>query len=102
MQPNSTQGAAAPDAAAAEADRAAITAVVSDYNEALNASSVTRSLALYADDGVFMPPYSQSAVGKAAVRKAYQKVFDAITLHVKFTIEEIVQMSPNWAFVRTR
>lgn len=101
MQPNSTQGAPAPDAATAEADRAAITAVLSDYNEALNASSVTRSLALYADDGVFMPPYSQSAVGKAAVRKAYQKVFDTITLHVKFTIEEIVQMSPNWAFVRT-
>jgi ketosteroid isomerase-like protein len=58
MQPNSTQGAPAPDAATAEADRAAITAVLSDYNEALNASSVTRSLALYADDGVFMPPYS--------------------------------------------
>lgn len=33
--------------------------------------------------------------------KAYKKVFDTITLHVKFTIEEIVQMSPTWAFVRT-
>jgi ketosteroid isomerase-like protein len=48
-----------------------------------------------------MPPYSQSAVGKAAVRKPYQKVFNTITLQVKFTIEEIVQMSPTWAFVRT-
>lgn len=34
--------------------------VLSAYNEALNASSVEHSLALYADDGVFMPPYGQS------------------------------------------
>jgi uncharacterized protein (TIGR02246 family) len=75
--------------------------VLAEYNEALNASSVERSLALYAEDGVFMPPYGQSAVGKAAVRKAYRKVFDTIKLDVKFAIEEIVQMSPTWAFVRT-
>jgi uncharacterized protein (TIGR02246 family) len=84
-----------------ESEEAAIVAVLSEYNEALNASSVDRSLALYAEDGVFMPPYSPSAVGKAAVRNAYQKVFDTITLNVKFTIVEVVQMSPAWAFVRT-
>jgi uncharacterized protein (TIGR02246 family) len=82
-------------------DKAAITAVMAEYNDALNASSVEQSLALYADDGVFMPPFSVSAVGKAAVREAYAKVFEAITLHVTFTIAEIVQMSPTWAFVRT-
>ena len=82
-------------------DKAAIIAVMAKYNDALNDSSVEQSLALYADDGVFMPPFSKSAVGKAAVREAYTKVFEAITLHVKFTIAEIVQMSPTWAFVRT-
>ena len=82
-------------------DKAAITAVMAKYNDALNASSVEQSLALYADDSVFMPPFSASAVGKAAVREAYAKVFEAITLHVKFTIAEIVLMSPTWAFVRT-
>jgi hypothetical protein len=39
-------------------DKAAITAVISKYNEALNASNVNDCLALYAEDGVFMPPYS--------------------------------------------
>jgi uncharacterized protein (TIGR02246 family) len=82
-------------------DEAAIREVMAKYNEALNASSVDQSLALYADDGVFMPPYSPSAVGKAAVRQAYGKVFETITLNVRFTIAEIVQMSPTWAFVRT-
>jgi uncharacterized protein (TIGR02246 family) len=82
-------------------DIAALTAVMAKYNAALNASSVEDSLALYAEDGVFMPPFSPSAVGKNAVRQAYIKVFETITLNVKFTIAEIVQMSPIWAFVRT-
>jgi ketosteroid isomerase-like protein len=56
---------------------------------------------LYAEDGVFMPPYSQSAVGSATVRKAYDAVFKAITLNVKFTIAEIVELGPRWAFART-
>jgi ketosteroid isomerase-like protein len=53
------------------------------------------------EDAVFMPPYSPSAVGLAAVRKAYDAVFKAITLNVKFTIVEVVEMSPTWAFART-
>jgi uncharacterized protein (TIGR02246 family) len=56
---------------------------------------------LYAEDGVFMPPYSQSAVGAEAVRKAYDAVFKAITLNVRFTIAEIVEVGPGWAFART-
>jgi uncharacterized protein (TIGR02246 family) len=79
----------------------AITAVLSKYNEALNASSTEAVMPLYAEDGVFMPPYSQSAVGSAAVRKAYDDVFKAITLNVKFTIAEIVEVGPGWAFART-
>ena len=45
--------------------------------------------------------YSQSAVGAAAVRKAYDAVFKAITLNVKFTIAEIVELASGWAFART-
>ena len=56
---------------------------------------------LYADDGVFMPPYSQWAVGKASVEKAYDAVFDELKFNVKFTIAELVVMAPRWAYVRT-
>ena len=79
----------------------AITALLADYNEALNASNTNAVMPLYAEDGVFMPPYSPSAVGSAAVRKAYDTVFEAITLNVKFTIAEIVDVGPGWAFART-
>lgn len=75
--------------------------LLAKYNEALNASSTDAVMPLYVEDGVFMPPYSQSAVGATAVRKAYDAVFKAITLDVKFTIAEIVEVGPGWAFART-
>jgi uncharacterized protein (TIGR02246 family) len=78
-----------------------IRAVMASYNDALNNGSTDAALALYADDGVFMPPYSQSAVGKEAVRKAYDKVFQELKFDVRFTIAELVVMAPNWAYVRT-
>jgi uncharacterized protein (TIGR02246 family) len=78
-----------------------VTALLAKYNEALNASSTDAVMPLYTEDGVFMPPYSQSAVGAAAVRKAYDAVFKDITLNVKFAIAEIVELGPGWAFART-
>jgi uncharacterized protein (TIGR02246 family) len=79
----------------------AVTALLAKYNDALNASSTDAVMPLYAEDGVFMPPYSPSAVGSEALRKAYDAVFRAITLNVKFTIAEIVELAPEWAFART-
>jgi uncharacterized protein (TIGR02246 family) len=83
------------------ADETAIRNVMSSYESALNASSTQAAMPLYAEDGVFMAPNNQSAVGKASVRQAYDAVFKAITLGVNFAIAELVVMSPQWAFVRT-
>jgi uncharacterized protein (TIGR02246 family) len=79
----------------------AVAEVLAAYNAALNASDTSAVMPLYTDDGVFMPPYSQSAVGREAVRKAYDDVFAAIRLTVKFNVAEIVEMTPNWVFART-
>ena len=86
---------------AAVDDEGVIKNVMSSYEAALNASSTEAVMPLYAEDGVFMAPNNQSAIGKVAVRRAYDAVFEAITLRVKFTIAELVVMSPEWAFVRT-
>jgi uncharacterized protein (TIGR02246 family) len=83
------------------ADETAIRNVMSSYEAALNGSSTDAAMPLYAEDGVFMAPNNQSAVGKASLRQAYDAVFRAITLKVKFTIAELVVMAPQWAFVRT-
>jgi uncharacterized protein (TIGR02246 family) len=80
---------------------AGIRETMAAYNAALNGGKTAVVLPLYTDDGVFMPPYSQSAAGKEAVKKAYDKVFDELTFHVKFTVAELVVMAPTWAYVRT-
>jgi uncharacterized protein (TIGR02246 family) len=83
------------------ADETAIRSVMAAYEVALNASDTQAVMPLYADDGVFMAPNNQSAIGTAAVRQAYDAVFKAITLKVKFAIAEVVLVAPQWAFVRT-
>jgi uncharacterized protein (TIGR02246 family) len=83
----------------ASADETAIRKVMAAYEAALNASDTQAVMPLYAEDGVFMPQNAQSVVGKAAVRQAYDAVFKAITLAVKFIIAEVVVMAPQWAFV---
>jgi uncharacterized protein (TIGR02246 family) len=83
------------------ANEKAVADVLAAYNVALNSSDTNQVMPLYADDGVFMPPYSQSAVGQKEVRKAYDAVFQAIKLSVKFDIAEIVEMGPDWVFART-
>jgi uncharacterized protein (TIGR02246 family) len=72
-------------------DETQIRALLATYQDALNASSTAAVMPLYATDGVFMPPFSQ----------AYEAVFKEITLQVKFTVVELVKMSPEWAFART-
>jgi uncharacterized protein (TIGR02246 family) len=79
----------------------AVAVVLARYQDALNASDTDAVMPLYAEDGVFMPPYSPSAVGAAAVRRAYDAVFKAIELTVTFQAAEIVEMGQDWAFART-
>ena len=78
------------------ANEGAVAAVLAKYQDALNASDTEAVMPLYAEDCVFMPPYSQSAIGAAAVRRAYEAVFKAITLSVKFNVAETVEMSSDW------
>jgi uncharacterized protein (TIGR02246 family) len=83
------------------ANEQAVAEALTAYSAALNASDTNAVMTLYTEDGVFMPPYSASAVGAGAVRRAYDAVFKAIKLTVKFNVAEIVEMSPEWVFART-
>jgi uncharacterized protein (TIGR02246 family) len=83
------------------ANERAVAEALAAYNDALNSSDTSAVMPLYLEDGVFMPPYSSSAVGTEQLRKAYDSVFAAIKLTVKFNIVEIIEMSPEWVFART-
>jgi uncharacterized protein (TIGR02246 family) len=82
-------------------DEEAVAGVLAEYEKALNASSTEQVMKLYAADGVFMPQHFPSSVGADAVRKAYDGVFAAITLKVKFNVAEVRQLAPEWAMART-
>ena len=78
-----------------------VAVVLQKYGNYLNSSDAKGVMTLYADDGVFMPQHSPSAVGREAVKTAYEAVFGAIKLNVKFDIVEIEQVAHDWAFART-
>ena len=82
-------------------DEQAVATALAAYQDALNASSTDAVMRLYASDGVFMPQNFPSSVGTVAVRQAYDGVFTAITLTVKFNIAEVHQIAPDWAIART-
>ena len=83
-------------------DRTKIETVLSTYEKALNASDADTVITLYADDGVFMAQHRVPNVGKEAVHAAYDGVFQTIKLDIEFTVDEIIQVAPEWAFARTR
>ncbi len=85
-----------------DSDRSGIKRTVSTYVKALTASNLEGVVAQYANDGVFMPPNSQPITGKKAIRSAYANTFKNIDIDSdEFVIEEVVQVSPTWAFVRS-
>ena len=53
-----------------EEAEAKIKALLAAYNAALNGSKTDAVMPLYLTDGFFMPPFSQSAIGQAAIRRA--------------------------------
>jgi len=74
---------------------------VTSYEAAMNASNTDALVALYAETrcSCRLHPLGDRQ-GKQCARHMLQarKVF---ALHVKFIIAEVVQMAPDWAFVRT-
>lgn len=77
-----------------------ISAVLKAYQDALNNASVEDAVKLYTQDGIVMPQHSPSFVGIANVRKAYVNFFEMIKFNVKFEIQEVVPVSPEYAFAR--
>jgi uncharacterized protein (TIGR02246 family) len=90
-------------------DSEAIAAVLHAYAVTLGSyqgegsvsGSVEQTLALYTADGVIMPPHFRPAVGQDALRESYTRIFQTVKLNIEFDINEIVVMSPEWAFART-
>ena len=81
--------------------RAAIEATIFAYFQALNDANIDAILDLYSKDPVMLPFLQPAVVGTDAVRANYESTFQLIRFEMQTTIQELVEMSPEWAYVRT-
>lgn len=77
-----------------------IKAMITTYSGLLQRGDVEGILALYSADPVFMPEYAPAAVGRDAVRKAYEWVFATLKLNGEFHFDEI-EIHGDFAWART-
>jgi uncharacterized protein (TIGR02246 family) len=82
-------------------ERTAIEATIFEYFQALNHGDVDAVVKLYTDDPVQLPFLLPPVVGTEAVRNNYQSTFRHIHFQMHTTIQELVEMSAEWAYVRT-
>ena len=74
--------------------------LINTYSEGLTNKNVDGILELYSSDPVFMPEYAPPAVGREAVRKAYEWVFATLKLNGHFIVHE-AEVIGDRAWVRT-
>lgn len=79
-----------------------VTSVLRAYEGALNRGDVPGITSLYAPDAVFMAQHRAPAVGQRAIETAYREILGAIRLDIRFEIDEVVVVSANVAWARTR
>lgn len=75
---------------------------ITQYETAVNSSDLASVVKLYDKNAVLIAPDSLPSVGKEAINTAYQQIFSAIKLNIKFQFDEVSQLSNDWAIARTR
>jgi len=83
-----------------EKEQSEIKKVLFSYRDALNESNVEKVLALYTENGVFMPSSAPTAIGQEQLKGTYEFVFGNIQLNIEFYIDEI-EIVGEYAFVRS-
>lgn len=93
-------GMLASDLAHADTNNQKVQSLIFRYEAALNRSNVSAIMDLYGKTPTFMPQYVPAQVGRTAIEKAYENVFNTIKLNIKFTIHEI-EVLGDTAWART-
>ena len=82
-------------------EEAAIRKTIAQYFRALNHSDVEAVLKLYTIDPAMLPFLRPTVVRTEAVRLNYESTFQHIHFQVQTSIQELVEMSGEWTYVRT-
>jgi len=71
------------------------------YERSLNTSDADLAASCYAANGIFMPT-TLPTVTSADMADGYRRIFEAISLNVTFTIDELEVTSDDTAYALTR
>lgn len=89
------------DGSARLSDQDEIRDLLRAYERSLNISDAALAVSCYTRKGVFMPTTLPTASG-TALMNAYEQTFEAVTLSVTFTIDELVVANDRLAYALTR
>ena len=78
-----------PGGARDDADRATIRRITSEILAAVNTSDHERLLAVWADDGVLMPPNRPAVQGREALERHFREVFTERRFRFSFTLGDV-------------
>jgi uncharacterized protein (TIGR02246 family) len=70
-------------------DRRRIESATAELLAAVNASDASRVLAVWADDGVLMPPHHPAVRGRSALNQYFRSLFSRRKVRFAFTSSEI-------------
>jgi ketosteroid isomerase-like protein len=72
-----------------DVDRLAIMKTTGELLAAVNASDVDHCIAVWADEGVMMPPHHPAVQGRAALRQFFASLFSEAKFRFTFTSSQI-------------
>jgi ketosteroid isomerase-like protein len=81
-------------------EKSAIEKLLSLYGEALNASDVSKTVALFTKDGINMPNGAPLSKGHEQLKAAYEGLYKAFQLNVEYFTNEVIE-NGDYAYVRT-
>lgn len=84
-----------------DVDLAAIQETLKRYERVLKQADTPALVNLYTEDGVQMAPDSPPAVGRDALTAAYDGTFKAISVNLRFTVDELKSLGQGTALLRS-
>ncbi len=82
-----------------EADK--IKSIIIEYESALNQHNIDKILNLFSSDAVLVLQQMPTTQGTEKIKSAYNNLFKMLEFNLTFTIQELVFISEEWAFIRT-
>lgn len=82
------------------AENSAIEKLLSAYGEALNVSDVSKTVALYTQNGIIMPNGAPLSKGQEQLKATYEALYQAFQLNVEYFTDEVI-VNGDYACART-